>query len=167
MPYALFIETKDLNPQQKKDIYYKIVNTFQIPMGDEVIKEPTNRNIYDYQHDLKNELTIEEKMKLYNSAINDNLDEFKSYINETGNFGKPYNFFEEMSAPGYKRTVFLYAMHYGKWEIIKFIIEHLNALYLLEKALGMKTNDKRCPFICLLKSNELELKQKKLFFQKL
>ena len=144
-PMLCLLRSKDLDKQQKKELYFKIVNTFQIPISDEVIQEATNRHIYDNQSDiyggLKNELTLEQKMKFYNSVINGNLEEFKNYLNGSGNFGKPFDIFEEVSAPGYKWTVFHYAMHYGKWDIIKYIIEHLNSLYLLEKALKMKSKD--------------------------
>lgn len=103
-------------------------------------------------------------MKFYNSAKNGNLEEFKSYIYGTGTSGKPYHIFEEVSALGYKWTIFHYTMHYGKWEIIKFIIEHLKSLNLLDKALEMKTNDNRCPILCLLKSNYLNNEEKRVIF---
>ena len=167
-PMLCLLRSKDLDKQQKKELYFKIVNTFQIPINDEVIQEATNRHIYDNQSDiyggLKNELTLEQKMKFYNSVINGNLEEFKNYLNGSGNFGKPFDIFEEVSVPGYKWTVFHYAMHYGKWDIIKYIIEHLNSLYLLEKALKMKSKDNRCPLLCLLKSNALKNEQKKIIF---
>ena len=167
-PMLCLLRSKDLDKQQKKELYFKIVNTFQIPISDEAIQEATNRHIYDNQSDiyggLKNELTLEQKMKFYNSVINGNLEEFKNYLNGSGNFGKPFDIFEEVSAPGYKWTVFHYAMHYGKWDIIKYIIEHLNSLYLLEKALKMKSKDNRCPLLCLLKSNALKNEQKKIIF---
>ena len=171
-PFLCLLKSDNLNIIQKKEIYFKIINSFQIQISDEVINEANKRKIFDnnpqynYYGDLKNELTTNEKMKFYNSAINGNLEEFRSYIYGTGTSGKPYSIFEEVSAPGYKWTVFHYSMHYGKWEIIKFIIEHLSSLNLLEKALEMKTKDNRCPILCLLKSNALIDQQKKeLYFK--
>ena len=103
---------------------------------------------------LCNKLTTIEKQNFYNSVIDNNLDLFISYL--SGNrYRKPYNIFEEVSFPGYKWTVFHYAMHYGKWDIIKYIIEYLSNLNLLEKALNMKTKDNRCPMLCLLRSKDL------------
>ena len=108
---------------------------------------------------LCNKLTVVEKKNFYNSVIDNNLDLFISYLSGNKN-RKPYNIFEEVSEPGYKWTVFHYAMHYGKWDIIKYIIEYLTNLNLLDKALKMKTSDNRCPLLCLLKSNALSTIQK-------
>ena len=168
-PMLCLLKSSNLNLQQKKDIYFKIVDTFQMPISDEVIQEATKRNFYDNQQnindDLKNELTIDEKKKFYNSVINNNLEEFKSYINGTPT-RKPYDIFEEVSAPGFNWTTFHYAMHYGKWEIIKYIIDYLFEINKIEEGLNLKTNDKRCPLLCLLKSNSLSKGEKEKFFQK-
>ena len=108
-------------------------------------------------------LTNPEKEKFYKSVIDENLDLFISYL--SGNKDrKPFNIFEEVSQPGYKWTVFHYAMHYGKWDIIKYIFEYLTILDLLDKALKMKTKDNRCPLLCLLKSNALNPEEKEIIF---
>ena len=104
-------------------------------------------------------LSISEKMDLYNAAVEGRVPDFKKLI-EVNNFP----ILEEVSAKSYGWTPFHYAMHYGKWDIIKYIIEHLNSLYLLEKALKMKSKDNRCPLLCLLKSNALKNEQKKIIF---
>lgn len=115
---------------------------------------------------LCDKLTIEEKKQFYNSVYDNDLDLFISYL--SGNRDrKPYNIFEEVSEPGYKWTVFHYAMHYGRWDIIKYIIEYLTNLNLLDKALKMKTKDNRCPLLCLLKSNSLNIQQKKDIYFKI
>ena len=168
-PMLCLVKSNKLTLEQKKEIYFKIVDTFQIPISDEVIEEANKRYFYDGPEDsiygdLKNELTPDEKSNFYNSAINGSLEEFKSYLNGTATSGKHYNIFEEVSQPGHKWTVFHYAMHYGKWEIIKFIIEYLKLLNLLDKALEMKTNDNRCPLLCLLKSSALKPEEKKIIF---
>ena len=171
-PMLCLLKSNNLPIQQKKEIYFKIVNNFQIPINDDVIKEVNKRNFYDNEPqkidgELKNELTLDEKEQFYNSVIYGNLEEFKSYIYGTGTSGKSYNIFEEVSEPGYKLTVFHCAMSYGKWDIIKFIIEYLTKLNLLDKALKMKTKDNRCPILCLLKSNKLYSEQKKELYFKL
>ena len=102
-------------------------------------------------------------MKLYNSTVSGNLDEYKKYIYGI-NSGKPYSIFEEVSAPGYKWTTFHYAMHYGKWEIIKFIFEYLIDLNLLDKALNIKSKDNICPLLCLLRSKVLNIEEKRIIF---
>ena len=200
-PMLCLLKSNNLQPQKKKEIYFKIINTFNIPISDEVIIEANKRNFYDENENpedndilkdelfnnkisedknilknelfknkiaedkniLKNELTTDEKMKFYNSVIAGNLEEFKGYINGT-NTRKPYNIFEEVSVPGYKWTTFHYAMHYGKWEIIKYIFEYLINLNLLDKALNIKSKDNRCPILCLLKSNALSYKEKLIVF---
>ena len=105
-------------------------------------------------------------MNFHNSAINGNLEEFKSYINGTPT-KKPYDIFEEVSAPGFNWTTFHYAMHYGKWEIIKYIIDYLFEIKKIEEGLNLKTNDKRCPLLCLLKSNSLSKGEKREVFSKI
>ena len=184
-PMLCLLKSNVLEHHQKKEIYFKLINTFQIPISDEVINEANKRYFYDentitdkiineankrnvnYKKiengDLKNELTTDEKMKFYYSAINDDLETFKNYINGI-NTGKPYSIFEEVSAPGYKWTTFHYAMHYGKWNIIKYILEYLIDLNLLDKALNIKSKDNRCPLLCLLRSNALNIEEKRKIF---
>ena len=169
-PMLCLLKSKSLDVQKKKEIYFKLINDFQIPITEEVMKEALYRHFYDnisnYNGILKNELTIEEKMNFYNSAINGNLEEFKSYINGTPT-RKPYDIFEEVSAPGFNWTTFHYAMHYGKWEIIKYIIDYLFEINKIEEGLNLKTCDKRCPLLCLLKSNSLSKGEKREVFSKI
>ncbi len=188
-PLLCLLKSNEINDKQKKDIYFKILNTFPIQINDEVLKEAIERNFYNNNQNesnqknseqnksnqnksiqneslLNNELSKEEKMNFYNSVIDGNLDLFKSYLNGTPD-RKPYDIFEEVSAPGYHWTVFHYAMHYGKWEIIKFIFDYLINLDMLDFALKLKTNDNRCPFLNLLKSNDLDNEQKKDIYFKI
>ena len=108
MPISLFIKTIQIKAKEKKEIYIKIANSFKLTISEDLINEANKRKIFDdhpqynYYGDLKNELTTDEKMKFYNSAVNGNLEEFISYVYGTGISGKPYNIFEEVSAPGYK-----------------------------------------------------------------
>ena len=91
---------------------------------------------------------------------------FKSLI--YGSWGKiAYPIFEEISAPSYKWTALHYAMHYAKWDIIKFIFEYLYQNDLVNISLNMKTKDGRCPLLCLLKSIELSNKTKLEMFDKI
>ena len=173
-PILCLLDSKELNDEQKKGIYFKIILDYKFQISNEVLKEAYQRNFYEVksikkcQNDslLKNELRVKEKMEFYNSVIDDDLELFKSYI--VGNSKrKPYSIFEEVSAQGYNWTTFHYAMHYGRWNIIKFIIEYLIQLDKLNFALSLKTNDKRCPLLCLLKSNHLKNKEKKNILSKI
>ena len=108
---------------------------------------------------ISDKLSEDEKMKLYESVINNDLETFKSYINGTPERA-PYDIFEEISKKDYGWTAFHYAMHYGKKKLIEFIIEYLQSQNKLSIALRLKSNDGRCPLLCLLKSNALEKNDK-------
>ena len=114
---------------------------------------------------LTNKLQTTEKMNFYQAVIDGNLDAYKRYI--MGVYGHPYNIFEEVSAPGYGWTTFHYAMHYAKWNIIKFIIEYLQQQNKIEIGFRLKSKDGRCPLLCLLKSNALKPDVKKDTFLKI
>ena len=47
-------------------------------------------------------------------------------------------------------------MHYGSWNIIKFIIEYLFSKNKVEIGFRLKSKDGRCPLLCLLRSNALK-----------
>ena len=115
---------------------------------------------------LTNKLGTNEKMNFYQAVIDGNLDAYKRYI-QGSQYDQPYNIFEEVSAPGYGWTTFHYAMHYAKWNIIKFIIEYLFANGKLEVGFRLKSKDGRCPLLCLLKSNALKPEVKKETFKKI
>ena len=104
---------------------------------------------------LSDRLTVKEKMDFYNSVMNNNLELFKSFLYGTPN-RPPYDIFEEVSAKGYGWTCFHYAMHYGKLEIAKFIIGYLYSQNKINIAFKLKSNDGRCPLLCLLKSKALK-----------
>ena len=111
-------------------------------------------------------LPTNEKMKMYNSVINGDLELFKSYIFGTPQ-RQPYNIFEELSQKGLGWTAFHYAMHYGKINMIEFIIEYLISQNILSIALRLKSKDGRCPLLCLLKSNALKADIKRDTFEKI
>ena len=167
-PMLCLLKSNKLKLDEKKDIYFQIINSFHLTLNKDVINEA---NKIFYNNNIKaailtNELTSEEKMDFYNSVIEGNLELFKNYINGTSE-RKPYNIFEEVSASGYNWTVFHYAMFYGKWEIIKYIFEYLSETKEIEIALNILSKDGRCPLLCLLKSNSLNKKEKREIFSKI
>lgn len=101
-------------------------------------------------------LAVDAKMELYSACIGGKLSEFKHLIND-----KKYPILEEISAKNYGWTAFHYAMHYGKIDIIKFIMDYLQQKGILAQALQLKSNDNRCPILCLLRSNSLTQEKKK------
>ena len=104
-------------------------------------------------------LSISEKMDLYNAAVEGRVPDFKKLI-EVNNFP----ILEEVSAKSYGWTPFHYAMHYGKWDIIKYIMNYLNDHNQLNLALMLKSSDGRCPLLCLLRSNTVNIEKKKEIF---
>ena len=112
-----------------------------------------------------NKLNEAEKMSFYHSVMDNNLGEFKAYL--SGDFGKKYDIFEELSVKGLGWTAIHYSMHHGKWDIINYIIDYLKSKNQLESAFRMKTKDGRCPILCLLRSSDLKVKEKKYFFEKI
>ena len=70
---------------------------------------------------ISSKLSISEKMDLYNAAVEGKVSEFKLLIEV-----KKFPILEEVSAKNYGWTPFHYAMHYGKWEIIKYIMNYLS-----------------------------------------
>ena len=114
---------------------------------------------------LTNRLNMNDKMNFYQAVIDGNLEAYKRYV--LGTYGVAYNIFEEVSAPGYGWTTFHYAMHYAKWEIIKFIINYLIKTNKLEIGFRLKSKDGRCPLLCLLKSNALKPEVKRDTFDKI
>ena len=127
----------------------------RITLSDQEIKEKY----------LTNKLSKDDKMNFYNSVIEENLEEYKKCI--LGKYGTPYNIFEEVSAPGFGWTTFHYAMHYAKWNIIQFIINYLIENKKVEIGFRLKSKDRRCPLLCLLKSNAINKETKKETFSKI
>ena len=115
---------------------------------------------------LTNRLSTDDKMRFYQSVIDGNLEAYKRFI-QGSQYNPPFNIFEEVSAPGYGWTTFHYAMHYAKWNIIKYIIDYLYLQNKIEIGFRLKSKDGRCPLLCLLKSNALKADIKRDTFLKI
>lgn len=101
-------------------------------------------------------LPLNQKMELYNAAVEGNLELFKNLITV-----KKYSIFEEVSQHTFLWTSFHYAMHYGKKEIILFCFEFIDkTLNCLNNAVRLTSKDGRCPLLCLLRSNALDSNEK-------
>ena len=109
-----------------------------------------------------NLLNSSQKKVLYNSVFDGNLEIYTLYITVN-----KFNILEEISASGYFWTSFHYAMHYGKLNIILFIMETLNSNNTLEEIMMLESNDGRCPLMCLIKSNSLNSSAKKSILESL
>lgn len=107
-------------------------------------------------------LDVNSKMEIYNSCVEGNVQKFKNLIEVKG-----YPILEEISARNFGWTSFHYAMHYGKWNIIQYIMTTLQTKGFLNMALQIKSSDGRCPLLCLLRSNVLDPDTKKKIFDKI
>jgi hypothetical protein len=103
---------------------------------------------------LTSNLSTEQKKEIYKAIFEGNLAAFKDLI-----INKKYNIFEEISAKSYFWTSLHYAMHYGKLDIIIFILEYYKSK--LSYIMRLESNDGRCPILCLLKSNGVNSNTKK------
>jgi hypothetical protein len=106
-------------------------------------------------------LDVNSKMEIYNSCVEGNVQKFRNLIEVKG-----YPILEEISARNFGWTSFHYAMHYGKWNIIQYIMNSLQSKGHLNMALQIKSSDGRCPLLCLLRSNVLDPEAKKKYLIK-
>ena len=142
-------------------------NLSGIPINIQYVDVDSNLTDKEFREKyLTNRLSKDEKMDFYHSVINNDLESFKSFIYGTPTRA-PYDIFEEVSQKGYGWTTFHYAMHYGKIEMIKFIIAYLYSQNKIFIAFKLKSNDGRCPLLCLLKSKDLSPQTKLDVFNKI
>ena len=111
---------------------------------------------------LTHKLSDKEKMELYQNAIENKVNEFKRLILE-----KKYPILEEVSAPNFYWTSLHYAMHYGRYDIIQFIMDYYQNNGELNLVMNLESNDGRTPLLSLLKSNVLNNEDKKTIMNKI
>jgi hypothetical protein len=107
-------------------------------------------------------LPINQKMELYNAAVEGKMEDFKNMISN-----KRYPILEEVSAHNYFWTPLHYAMHYGQTDIIMFSMECLKTSGIIDLAIKLQSDDGRCPLLCLLRSNSLNSEKKKNILEKI
>jgi len=155
---------KELIALQKKEEDLKTeIETAKFSKLQVVEKEDSSELIaYIRQSLITNVLGPVEKKNLHNAIVDGNIIVFKGLIND-----RKYPIFEEISAKSYFWTSIHYAMHYGKWNIIEFCLKYFNEKNLFDNAMKLRSNDNRCPILCMLKSNTLKNEEKKNIFEKL
>ena len=107
---------------------------------------------------ITNNLDVNSKMVLYQTAVKGDVNEFRKLIN------RGFPMLEEVSAKNFYWTPLHYAMHYGKMEIAFYILDSLKEQGKYRMAMALESNDNRTPVLCLLKSNALSLSDKKEYF---
>jgi hypothetical protein len=104
---------------------------------------------------LCNTLNTNQKMELYNCAVNGNVETLKNLIEV-----KKYPLLEECSASGYFWTVIHYAAHYGFENIISYVLEYYQNNHSKKQVLNLQSNLGLSPlFICLNSTANLEKKK--------
>src|SRR5207253_620394 len=113
-----FIKEKELKINELNEELENLKSNTHIKIKDEsfdlLAKDQLRSNLITFS------LNVNEKIELYNAAVNGNINEFKNLV-----LLKRYPILEEVSAHNYFWTSLHYAMHYGHSEIIYFILEYL------------------------------------------
>jgi ankyrin repeat protein len=104
---------------------------------------------------LSSQLNTNQKMELYNCAVNGNVDTLKNLIEV-----KKYPLMEECSAAGYFWTVIHYAAHYGFVNIVAYVLEYYQNHPEKLDILNLQSNLGLSPlFISLNNSTDIEKKK--------
>ena len=151
-PLLCLLKSKDLSHQTRLDIFNKIVNTFSIPLSQEVeeqlkvVKEKANENAASssQSESMATYLPIYNPNNLPNNEHNntvqitkvlstdEKIELYKSVMSNNVELfqslikGSPnkqlYPMFEEVSAENLGWAPLHYAMHYAKWDIINLFL---------------------------------------------
>jgi len=89
-------------------------------------------------------------MEIYNATVEGNVNKLRNLVNDL-----KYPLFEEISAKGYFWTSLHYAMHYGKYDVISYILKYAESKNVLNLVIRSKSNDNRCPITCLIRSSSI------------
>ena len=106
-----------------------------------------------------NRLNGAQKMELYKSCTEGRLSDFIQLIERKG-----YPILEEISAKNFNWSSLSYSLHYGKLEIVDYIMTYLQREGKLEAVMKLKTSDGRSPLLCLLRSSNINSEVKKKMF---
>ena len=101
--------------------------------------------------------TIKEKMELYSSSTKGLLNELKDAIQ---NPQKEFSVTEEISKQGYFWTALHYASHYGHYEVLLFLLEHLEEHPQKYEIFNLQTAEGKTPLFCTVLSGDIKLVDK-------
>ena len=154
------LESLKLNGNKLKSVNFLDGNTnsgfFSSHEGQNMTKEQLRNQLMTFN------LPVNHKMELYNAAVEGRLSDFRDYVQN-----KKYPILEEVSAHNYYWTPLHYAMHYGQLDIIFYIMENLKGNNIVDLDMKLQSDDGRCPLLCLLRSNSLNVEKKKDIIDKL
>ena len=178
--YNEYVEhLKTCEPYLKNEIYSLIIKadeadkniTNQINEKEKILRTRTNRklnsispikNKSEMNISITTNLPIKQKMEIYNCTVEGRVNDLIVLINE-----KKYPLFEEISAVTFNWTALHYAMHYGKEDVMYFIMDFCLKNNCINKAMNLRSSDGRCPLLCLVKSNTLDTNKKKELLKKI
>jgi len=106
---------------------------------------------------LSNSLNNSQKMELYNTAINGNVDKLKELVEV-----KKYNLMEECSASGYYWTVLHYASHYGHINVVNYILEYYQSHCDKVDLLNLQSNLGLSPLLISINNSGSTEKKKQI-----
>lgn len=96
-------------------------------------------------------------MELYTSSTKGKLEELKFALE---NPDKKFSVTEEISKSGYYWTVLHYASHYGHYEVLLFLLEHLEDHPDKFEIFNMQTTEGKTPLFCAVLSGDIKLADK-------
>lgn len=125
-----------------------------------IFRDPSNKHDKKYAEEvrkihLKNLLTNNQKLEIYNCSVNGDVKKLKKLIEENN-----YNLFEEISANGYFWTALHYAAHYGHTNIVEYIMEEIRDNPNKKDLANLQSNLGYTPLVVSIVSG-LEEKKKK------
>ena len=139
----IYQKESELSSSEKNKITeYQYLNS----LSDEIIREKL----------IKNNLTPSEKIEMYKACMEENSENLENLV-----LNKGFPITEEISTKGNFWTPLHYSMHFGKWHIIKFILEYCRKQKKIGGIMRLKSADNRCPILCILKSKAIQINEKK------
>eukprot|EP00347_Sterkiella_histriomuscorum_P017610 403348682 len=120
------------------------------PSYDDSYAEERRKNILTSRH------PISERMELYQCVTKGDLDALKALL-ET----KKYSILEEVSKSGFYWTMFHYASHYGRVDVLKYLIDKISNHPDKFDIFNLQTVEGKTPLTCAILSGSLTLDQKK------
>ena len=133
-----------------------LIKELEISQSSQNLVKPLSKSEKDIRDIiLTYSLNPKQKLEMYHATIDGNISQFRILIEEL-----KYPIFEEISTKGFYWSSIHYAMYYGKLKMIEYILKYAEKKNLLNIVMKCKTEDNRCPLLCLIRSNSVYSKEK-------
>ena len=128
------------------------------PLHDKELADRRRQEFLTVQHSVK------EKMELYTCSTKGKLDLLREIIKPKTPIDdeehQQFSITEEISKQGYFWTVLHYASHYGHYDVLNYLIEHLEDNPDKFEIFNMQTYEGKTPLFCTILSGDIKLNQK-------